>query len=264
MRKSRTTIVCQAAWAAALACAAGGCAAPRATLTIATDAAAPPLHMRDAAGAATGYDVELARRVARSAGFEPVVVILPYEELLTSLDDGRADLVAATIGVTPERERSYLFSAPYFETCQAVLVRRGPGEPGRLADLRGRSVAAAPGGTSERAARGIAGAEFHAISKGSNGVAELTTGRADACVNDEFAAVAAARARPEALAVLAEPAAQESYAFVMPRGRLELKRRIDAAIADALRSGAAAELRRRFGVVRDADWPVRLFGRREE
>jgi ABC-type amino acid transport substrate-binding protein len=79
-----------------------------------------------------------------------------------------------------------------------------------------------------------------------------------ALVNDEFSAVAAARGDPSRLAVLGEPAAPESYAFVLRRGRMDLKRRIDAGLVELREAGVAAELRERFGLERDAAWPVGL------
>ena len=106
-------------------------------LRIASDATFPPFHYVEGSSAPTGFDIELARLVAERAGFQPVLLVRPYDDLLPGLTSGAHDLVAATTGVTPEREKVYLFTRPYFETCQAALVRVGPKEPSTIADLRG-------------------------------------------------------------------------------------------------------------------------------
>jgi ABC-type amino acid transport substrate-binding protein len=241
---------------ALLLAAALGASPQRPVLRIASDATFPPFHFVDGAGTATGYDIELARLLAESAGFEPVVLVKPYDDLLSGLETGAHDLVAATSGVTPERERIYLFTKPYFETCQAALVRAGPKEPSSLADLRGRRVGASGSGTSARALRGTEGVEAVFLGPGQPGVPSLEAGVIDALIIDEYHVVDAARASNGRLRALAEPMALERYAFVLARGRDELKASLDRAFEELERNGRVAELRIRYGVERGPSWPV--------
>ena len=110
------------------------------------------------------------------------------------------DLVAATTGVTAERAQHYLFTRPYFETCQTALVRIGDDEPTSLAQLAGRRVGASGTGTAARAMRTIVGSEHVALDV--EGVAPLLEGIVDAIIVDEFDAVAMARASEGRLRVL--------------------------------------------------------------
>ena len=189
-------------------------------LEIASDATFPPFHYIDDAGAPTGFDIELARLIAARAGLQPVVEVRAYDELLAGLPSGAHDLVAATTGITPERQENYLFTDPYFETCQAALVRVGAGEPTSLAELAGRRVGASGSGTAAHAMRTVAGTEH--IQLDQEGVAPLLDCAVDAIVVDEFDAVEMARASDGRLRVLAEPVASEQYAFVLARARDEL------------------------------------------
>jgi ABC-type amino acid transport substrate-binding protein len=228
----------------------------RPVLRIASDATFPPFHFVDGAGTATGYDIELARLLAESAGFEPVIQVKPYDDLLSGLETGAHDLVAATTGVTPEREQIYLFTKPYFETCQAALVRVGPGEPAALAELRGRPVGASGSGTSARALRGMQGVEPVFLRPGQAGVPSLETKLIDALIIDEYHVVDAARASNGGLRALKEPIALERYAFVLPRNRQDLKSALDGALEELERSGRVRELRIRYAVERPDSWPV--------
>lgn len=236
---------------------AGGCSsAPQ--LRIATDAAFPPFHLTDQSGRVTGYDIELARAAARRAGFEPVVVVVPvYADLFTGLDDGAHDMIAATTGITAPQQERFLFSEPYFRTCQAAIVRAGKGEPTTVAALRGRRIAASKGGTSEAAARAVGAAELVFVSKERGGVDALLAHEVDAYMADEFDAVALSRARKE-IKVLSEPAALENYGFVMRKDDADLKRRIDAALRELESDGTIASLRARFNLNRPPDWPIKL------
>ncbi|MGH9318847.1 MAG: ABC transporter substrate-binding protein [Vicinamibacteria bacterium] len=230
---------------------------PGQVIRIASDATFPPFHYLDPASSATGFDIELARLIAERAGLDPVVMVRPYDDLLPGLASGAHDLVAATQGVTPEREKLYLFTKPYFETCQAALVRVGPNEPSTLADLAGRRVGASGSGTAARAMNGIDGATHVSLADG-RGISSLEKGAIDALIFDEYHAVQAARASHGRLRVLAKPVALESYAFVLPAGRDDLKLALDRALEELEREGGVRELRTRFGVERDEEWPVEM------
>ncbi len=239
-----------------LGAALGAAQAP--VLRIASDATFPPFHFLAEPGGPTGFEIELARLVAERQGFRPEVLVLPYDDLLPGLATGTHHIVAATTGITPEREKLYLFTRPYFETCQAALVRVGASEPKALADLAGRRVGAAGEGTSSRALAHLQGVEAVALGKGEAGVPFLEEGRIDALIVDEYGAVRTARASKGRLRVLQEPVALERYAFVLSLSSRDLKISLDSALAAIEREGLLGELRKKFGVERDADWPVKI------
>ena len=228
------------------------------SLRIATDATFPPFHFIGESKEATGFEIELVRLVVEREGFEPRVVVLPYDDLLPGLTASRHHIVAATTGITAEREKLYLFSKPYFETCQAALVRAGEDEPETLADLSGRRVGASGEGTSARALAGLEGVEAVALGKGEAGIPALEAGKVDALILDEFGAVREARASKGRLRVLEEPVALEQYAFVLSRDQADLKGAFDEALEALEREGRIAALRKEFGVERDSDWPVKI------
>jgi ABC-type amino acid transport substrate-binding protein len=227
-------------------------------LRIASDATFPPFHFIGESGEPTGFEIALARLVAEREGFRPHVVVRPYDDLLPGLATGAHHLVAATTGITPERERLYLFTKPYFETCQAALVRVGEKEPTTLAELSGRRVGAAGAGTSARALAGLQGVEAVTLGKGEAGVPFLEEGKIDALIVDEFGAVRTARASNGRLRVLAEPVALERYAFVLSLASDDLKAAFNSALEALEREGSLEELRKEFGVERDEDWPVKI------
>ena len=75
----------------------------------------------------------------------------PFETLLPAAEAGEVDVVCATLGVTPERQRMVAFSIPYFRTELACVTLAAPGAPRTLAELAGRRVGAGAGTTSARA-----------------------------------------------------------------------------------------------------------------
>lgn len=237
-------------------CLLAGCTteSPQKVLRIASDATFAPFHLVGESGTPTGFDIELARAVATQAGFTPEVIVLPYDDLFSGLQAKTHDVVAATTGITPERERVYLFTQPYFETCQVAVVRTGSDEPDHVIDLRGARVGAAGSGTSMKAMQSIDG--DHISLEGGTGVQSLEAGTIDAWIVDEFDGIAAARESAGRLRVLPEPVALEYYGFVLASDRQGLKKRLDESLSELEKNGEIARLRAEFGVEREPEWPV--------
>ena len=84
----------------------------------------------------------------------------------------------------------------------------------------------------------------------------MREGSIDAWIVDEFDAVQAVRESGGQFRVLAHPLALEQYGLVMALHRTELKAAIDQALIRLEQNGKMAELRARFGVLRDQSWPV--------
>lgn len=233
-----------------------GCGRP--TLLIASDAAFPPFNYIDANGEPTGFDIELARVVAERAGYEPeFVVVTPYAALYTGLEAEDFDLIVATTGITAERLEKYLFTSPYFQTCQAVIVREGADEPITLADLEGRPIGAPQGTTSVLAAHDLRASTVVQVTSAEVGIATLLDGQIDAYIADEFEAVKLAEEN-ESLYVLSQPAALEEYGMVMIRGRSDLRAQLNEALRQVRIDGTIRRLQKVFKLNRPDDWPINL------
>lgn len=228
--------------------------APRPELIIASDATFAPFHLIDESGQATGFDIELARAAAIRAGYGSEIVVLSYADLFTGLTAGTHDMVAATTGITAERQKIYRFSAPYFTTCQVAVVRNGPGEPQTIAELAGKRIGASGAGTSATAMQLIDG--VHVSLSDGEGVSSLISNSIDAWMVDEFDGVSAARQSSGQLRVLADGIANEQYGFVFALEQSDLQAKISTSLAALETEGVVAELQARFGVERSQDWPV--------
>jgi ABC-type amino acid transport substrate-binding protein len=234
-------------------------------VSIATDATFPPFHYIDENGEATGFDVELASELVRRAGYEPRVVVVPYDRLFDNLLAGSYQLVAASTGITPERGEKYLFTAPYYDTCQAALVRVGDDEPANLTELAGRRVGAAGAGTSVKALESISGVVPVLLSEGEateaviqedGRVPVLEDSSIDALVVDEMDAVVAAQASNGMLRVLSEPVALEQYGLVLAPDNADLKRVLDQSLENFRQDGSLERLEIKYGLDRGDDWPI--------
>ncbi len=85
-----------------------------------------PYAFLDARGEPTGLEVDVARSVAVSLKIPRMDWIqTDFALLLSELEEGRFDAVAAGVFITSERAKRVLFSEPTFRVRQALLVRTG-------------------------------------------------------------------------------------------------------------------------------------------
>lgn len=114
----------------------------------------PPFAFLDGNGQLAGYEVDILREFARrwfedEAGFlQNYLVIESASERITSLTDGKADMVISVFSYTDERDEIIDFSQIYFEDGQQLLVRVDADPPiESVCDLDGRSVGVISGST---------------------------------------------------------------------------------------------------------------------
>ncbi len=92
-------------------------------------------------GRQMGFEFELARDFAKSIGCRVQIVVPPKaDQLIPWLLDGRGDVIAAAMTVTPDRSARVAFSRPYNRVSEMVVVHAGEDDVRGPRDLTGRSV----------------------------------------------------------------------------------------------------------------------------
>ena len=113
-------------------------------IRIALDTGSPPYGFVDDAMKPVGSDVETAQLLAQDLGVALEMVQTTSPNRIPFLQTGKADIVVASLSVTPEREKVIDFSVPY---AQILAVIAGP-KAVRIAsfvDLKGQRVATTRG-----------------------------------------------------------------------------------------------------------------------
>lgn len=70
-----------------------------------------------------GADVELAKAIADELGVKLELSSMSFDNVLSSLQTGKADIAISGLSATKERKNAYDFSDPYYETENAILVK---------------------------------------------------------------------------------------------------------------------------------------------
>lgn len=92
-------------------------------LRLGTAAVTEPFSFVDGSQQVVGFDIELAKRVAKQQGKKLEVVNMEFGSLIPALISGKVDMIAACITITDERAKKVLFSEPYYTGGIAALVR---------------------------------------------------------------------------------------------------------------------------------------------
>ena len=92
-------------------------------------------------GLQVGFEYELMKKFAAEHGLRLDIVIPDsHAELLDYLNEGKGDVVAAAMTITPERGTRAAFTRPYNEVDELVVVRPDEDSINGLEDLAGRTV----------------------------------------------------------------------------------------------------------------------------
>ena len=112
----------------------------------------PPLNMTSKEGELIGYEVDLARAMAKAMGVKAKPVVMPFAELLPALQSGKIDLILSNMTITPGRNLKVAFVVPYFTSGKAFLTKiktiAMADEPGDI-DAKKTKLVALKGSTSQ-------------------------------------------------------------------------------------------------------------------
>ncbi|MFW5417779.1 transporter substrate-binding domain-containing protein [Nocardiopsis sp. CNT-189] len=146
----------------------------------------PPFGYIDEQGETTGYHAELARVVFAELGVEEVrAESVAWDALLSGLNSGKYDAVAAGMYITPERCEDVVFAAPDMANLEGVLA--ADEESGKLADYasvaeEGRRIGVLNASASQEyaAEAGIDGEDIVPFGSMAEARTALESGRVDA------------------------------------------------------------------------------------
>lgn len=117
----------------------------KSTLVVGVRPDLPGLGLRRPDGKFEGFDIDVARYVADRLGKKVRFVQALASARIPLLTSGRADMVLATLSVTPERKTKIAYAGPYYMSYQDVLVRSDERGVKDVRDLKGRRFCAVEG-----------------------------------------------------------------------------------------------------------------------
>lgn len=189
----------------------------RGTLIVATEGNWSPWTYHDENDQLTGFDIEIARLIARELGVEADFQEVPWESILIGVETNRFDIACNGVDYTEERAQKFSFSTPYVYT-EAVLVVRGDNEDiHTLEDLKGKKTSNSPNSTYADKAIGY-GASVDYVDTLGETMMMVENGRVDATINAKGSVDDYLREHPEANLKIVQVFAGEPVCYPIRKG----------------------------------------------
>lgn len=111
-------------------------------LTVCTHLPYKPFQFTDASGDVVGFDVDILKLLADDLGVQENVVSMDWNQITSAavFAADKCDVAMGGATITDKRAEAVLFSDPYFNATQALLVKDDSGIKG-LADLEDKRLA---------------------------------------------------------------------------------------------------------------------------
>lgn len=218
---------------------------------------ARPFAFANDAKEPSGYSVDLCKLVVSSiehqlgnSSLKIEWVPVNVETRFSAVMSGKADMECGSSSITLGRFRNVDFSNVIFIESTGLIVGKSANIH-TFADLAGKKIAVAAGTTNERAILDTIKqqkieAALVSVKNGSEAIALLESGQADAFASDKLLLVGAHLKDPQAFMMLPDDLSFEPYAITLPRGDWAMRLAVNTALADIYRSGLVVSVFRRW------------------
>lgn len=93
-------------------------------LVLGTPGDFPPFSVISDQGDLIGFDVSLARELAKSMGVNLRIEKIPFPDLKSNLIEGKVDIIMSGLSITPRRNMDIAFVGPYGNSGQAFIGKK--------------------------------------------------------------------------------------------------------------------------------------------
>ncbi|HWK72379.1 MAG TPA: transporter substrate-binding domain-containing protein [Burkholderiaceae bacterium] len=217
-------------------------------IRIANTQTSPPWSMLGDDNKPTGYDVAMARELAKRMGIAKVVFTADtYKNFVSGLKTGKYDLVMNDLTPTAERMKQIDFSVPYGVEQFRIFVHKNNTDIVSRATLAGKRVGVSSGSSNETWSRAnLRESDIRTYDNGSLIFNDLAIGRIDAVIISHFGGMRYAEANKVPTKEVGEPLTYQLAAAGLAKDQPELLAAVNKALESMLADGTVARLSAQF------------------
>ncbi|WP_047150821.1 basic amino acid ABC transporter substrate-binding protein [Aneurinibacillus tyrosinisolvens] len=212
-------------------------------LTVAIDDTFPPMEYRNDKNELVGFDIDLAKAVAKEIGVEAEFIPSAWDGILPGLDAKKYDMIMSSMNITDERKQKANFSE-YLKLGQIVAVKSGnPLGIKSKEDLKGKIVGVQLGATSETAARKIPGVkEIKTYNGYTDAFNDMGLGRLDAIVVAEAVGRYYMKTKPDTFEIVGDTFQSLPVGIAVRKNDADLLKALDTAVQTVKNNGTYGEI----------------------
>lgn len=148
-----------------------------------------PFEMKDKRGRIIGYDVDMAKRMAKEMGVKLSLKATAWDGIIAALVTGKCDIIMSGMTITQQRNLKVNFANPYVVVGQTVMMKKelqGKIKSAKDLDKPEYTVVTKLGVTGEVATRKFfKNAKIITFETEADAASEVLNGKADAIVYDQ-------------------------------------------------------------------------------
>lgn len=233
-------------------------------LKIPVDSTFPPMEwintsVSDPQAQFQGFDMDLMRAMCVKLNVTPDFVTRPWTSILNDIETGQYDCSISSWSVYPERQQYVLFSDPYFQIQQTMVVRKDDNSITNWTDIvaENKTVAVQMSTTGEKVATNLTDGKGNKIKStnvksfegGTDAYNELKKGTADVVINDFPVNLYEVQAYPGDFKFTGDKwPLQEPYAIIMNKNNAQLAVALNWAIAQVKADGTYDQIAKEYGL----------------
>jgi polar amino acid transport system substrate-binding protein len=209
---------------------ASSCASPTTKIRVATDATWPPFeYINEQTKQVEGFDIDVMNAIADKENLNIEFVNVGFDPLLAGMAQGTYDAAISSITITEDRAKDMLFSDPYFEAGQIVVVRKDNTTITGKDTLTG-NVGAQLGTTGSFEVEKIPAATLKTYDDIGLAFQDLMNGQINAVVSDNPLALGYVGKNPDKLKAVGDIFTEENYGIAVAKGKTDLLAKINAGL----------------------------------
>lgn len=210
----------------------------------------PPMGYTDESGEIVGFDIDLAKEVAKRMGVELELKPIDWDGKVLSLNNKDIDVIWNGLTITEERKEKIGFSKPYLNNRQIIIVN-SDSDIDTKADLAGKIVAVQLGSSGQDALVADTETEkslkeIRKFSSYTEALMDLKAGRVDAVVIDEIVGRYYIAKKPGEYKVAKDDFGKEEYGVGFRLGDTSFINEVNKVLDEMKADGTAAEISKKW------------------
>ena len=210
------------------------------TLTIALNPHFAPFEFKtiqDGKDTIAGADIEIAKAIGDELGVKVKFSEMSFDNVLASVQSGKADIAISGISATKERQKIFDFSDTYYDSETVLLVKKDATEKTykQISDFSKKSIAVQKGSIQENIAKAnLSDANVVSLAQPGEAINELKSGQVEKAIAKGYVDQNSDLTMSD---IALKSDSNDAYAVAMPKGSDDLKAKVNKIIAKLKKEG---------------------------
>lgn len=235
---------------AVVICLFASCSKSENEFVLGLDDSFPPMGFRDENNEIVGYDIDLAKEVAKRLNLKFRAQPISWSAKEQELNTGKIDCIWNGLSITPERLEALAFTKPYLKNAQAVIVRADSGIQ-NLSDLSGKILGVQAGSSAATAIKNVPNfqkslKELVNFSDNIMALNDLEIGGLDGVAMDSVVAEYCLKITGKPFVILQETLAPEDYGIAFKKDNTQLRDKVQSTLEEMAADGTVEKISKKW------------------